>query len=71
MDTQQIFSGPKRLNTCIETNVETQTIYTAKCDSKKLNQKWKWGFVNETNVRNWLGYGKEIMDKQEVEELSK
>lgn len=47
----------------------SKAIITSNCDSSKKSQKWRWGFVNETMLRNWSAFGKEILDFQEIEDL--
>jgi hypothetical protein len=69
LETKHIYHGPIRNKNCIETDIKTQTVYVTKCDLSKLSQKWQWGFVNETNVKNWLGYGSKIIDQQEIRDL--
>lgn len=48
----------------MQADVKTQTVSVAKCnfDSTMLSQQWDWGFVNETNINNWLTYGSKIAD---------
>lgn len=71
LDTMQIFHASKHTNMCVEAEIKTQTVAVAKCDATKLSQQWKWGFVNETNIRNWLTYGSKIVDDREIIDLSK
>lgn len=71
LNTMQIFHGAYRNRHCVETDIKTQSVYVTNCDDSKLSQRWKWGFVNETNVRNWLNYGSKIADSQEIEVLTK
>lgn len=70
LDTQQIYHGVKRNQHCVEAEVKTQSVFVTHCDKTKIEQKWVWGFVNETNIRNWLSYGSKIVDKQEIIDLS-
>lgn len=70
LETKQIFHGPKRNQHCVEVNIGTQAVYVTTCNDKKLEQKWKWGFVNETNIQNWGTYGSPISDAQELKEFS-
>jgi hypothetical protein len=70
LQTMQIYHGPKRNKHCIEVDIKTQFVYVTLCDTSKKSQKWKWGFVNETNIQNWTTYGSKIADKQELAELS-
>ena len=69
--TFQIRQGHYRSNSCIDADFESQTVFTSKCDPEKMTQKWKFGFVNETNVHNWLSYGTAIKDEQEILDLRK
>lgn len=68
-ETKHIFHGPYRNKNCIETDIKTQTVYVTQCDFTKSSQKWAWGFVNQTNMKNWLGYGSKIIDQQEISDL--
>lgn len=70
LNTKQIIHGPVRNKHCVEVNIETQSVYVTACNVKKLEQKWQWGFVNETNIRNWTKYGAPIGDAQELKDLS-
>lgn len=70
LNTMQIYHGVKRNHHCVEVDIGTQSVYVADCDEKKDTQKWKWGFVNETNIANWLHYGSKITDDQEIKDLS-
>jgi hypothetical protein len=49
----------------------SQNLISARCDKKKKTQKWNWGFVNETMLRNWSEFGKPIKDLKEIEDLKK
>jgi polypeptide N-acetylgalactosaminyltransferase len=69
IDTFQIFSGPLRYNQCIDSDVKKRTVFLARCNETKRTQKWRWGFVNETMVRNWTVYGKRILDLQELKDM--
>ena len=70
LDSQQIFHGPLRNQNCVEADVSTQAVYVTECNRTKMEQRWVFGFVNETNVRNWLTYGSGIEDKGEREDLA-
>lgn len=71
LKTKQIFHGPYRNKHCVEVNIGTQSVYVTTCNENKVEQKWEWGFVNETNINNWISYGSPIMDADEKKELSK
>lgn len=66
-----IHHGSQKNNHCVEADISTQTLYVTLCDPQKDAQKWKWGFVNETNIRNWLTYGAKIGNDEEILELKK
>lgn len=70
LDTQQIYHSVKRNRHCVEAEVKTQSVFVTHCDVARIEQKWVWGFVNETNIRNWLHYGSKITDPQEIIDLS-
>lgn len=59
-DTQQIKTG-KNEKKCLEADESTGKVHVKSCDSSELKQKWKWGFVNEDNVRNWNTVGAKIL----------
>jgi hypothetical protein len=65
----QIHHGPHSRHDCVEADVGTQNVFVAKCNATKSSQKWRWGLVNEKNVRSWLRYGEKIRDEQEVLDL--
>lgn len=47
--------------------MKLKTLTVATCYEGKKSQKWKWGFVNETMLRNWMEFGKPIKDEVELE----
>ena len=69
LNSKQIFHGPVRNQNCVEVDIPKQSIYVTKCNQTRLEQHWMFGFVNETNIRNWLTYGSAIADKQEKFDL--
>lgn len=69
MKTKQIIHGPVRNNFCVEVDIGTQSVYVTQCNKDKIEQRWIWGFVNETNLANWLTYGSPIGDAQEIQDL--
>lgn len=71
LKTKQIIHGPTRNNHCVEVDIGTQSVYVTNCNQNKKEQKWIWGFVNETNLNKWLTYGSPINDPQEITDLSK
>lgn len=71
LDTLQIFHGPLRNQHCVEADLPSQSVYVTKCDATKKTQRWNFGFVNETAIRNWLSYGSAIEDNQEKLALKK
>ena len=74
MITQQIFHSSKRQSACIDHNPENPaegfTVFIANCDENSETQRWKWGYVNETAIENWIKYGTEIIDQNEIKDLS-
>lgn len=70
LNTQMIYCGSKRLNQCMDVDMRTKLLIYGPCDEKKLTQKWIWGFVNETMLNDWLGFGKPILDPMEIEDLT-
>lgn len=71
MKNLHIYHGPKRNDNCMEADPGTQSVYVTRCNFTKDAQKWKWGFVNETNINNWLTYGSRLVDDIEIADLSK
>lgn len=45
-------------NLCMTGNVEDLTIKMEKCDKLALNQKWEFGTMNVTALRNWEKSGR-------------
>ncbi|CAO1307686.1 unnamed protein product [Diamesa tonsa] len=73
MITQQIFHSSKRQNACIDhdpENPESFAVFVASCDENSETQRWIWGNVNETAIENWVKYGTEIIDQNEIKDLS-
>ena len=70
LESKQIFCGSKRDNKCIDMNPKLKTVIISPCNAEKKSQKWTWGFVNETMLKNWVGNGKEILDKAELTDLT-
>ncbi|CRK91593.1 CLUMA_CG005247, isoform A, partial [Clunio marinus] len=69
LDTKQIICGPKRDNRCVDMDPKIRTVFVSQCYDGKLTQKWEWGFVNETMLRDWPNYGKPILDPLELSEF--
>lgn len=69
LETKQIICGPKRNNVCMDMDPRLRTVFVSTCNAQKQSQKWTWGFANETMLMNWTEYGKEILDKIELEDL--
>lgn len=70
LNTKQIYCGRKRDNNCIEMDPKMKNVFVAKCYESKNTQKWNWGSVNETMLRNWADYGKPILDKLERKDFN-
>ena len=71
LDSMQIRHAPYHWNNCVEIDAKTRTAFQTKCNSTRETQKFKWGFTNETNIRNWLNYGSRIVDQEEIKNLKK
>lgn len=71
LDTMQIYQGPWRNHNCVEVDVDTQSVFVTTCDETRVEQQWKFGFTNETAIKNWLNYGTKIIDEQEFLDLQK
>lgn len=69
LQTQQIFCGSKRKNRCMDFDLKTKFLICSACDARKATQKWRWGFVNETMLNDWVNFGKPILDAHEVSDL--
>jgi hypothetical protein len=72
MDSRQIFHGSKDRRECVDMNpsqISANSVFLTKCDEDSLSQKWIWGFMNETALRNWVTSGSDIIDKREVSML--
>lgn len=57
VESQQMFCG-KNEDTCLEAG--DIKLVTKPCDANNKFQKWKWGSVNEENLRNWKVVGAKI-----------
>lgn len=65
----QIYHGSLDRQECVDMNpsqINENSVFLTKCDENSISQKWKWGFVNETALRNWTEFGSEIIDKKEI-----
>ena len=72
LKTKQIYHGSINRDQCLdmdETKMEAGAVFIAKCDENALSQKWNWGFINETALANWILFGTEIIDKNEIKLL--
>lgn len=38
---------------CLSANIMEKTVFMGKCDENDDQQKWKFGYVNETALNNW------------------
>jgi polypeptide N-acetylgalactosaminyltransferase len=71
LETKRLYHGVKRNNFCVDMEPKNKTVFVTACDENSQTQLWKWGFVNKTNLNNWMTYGTKIEDKQELVDLSK
>lgn len=71
LKTLQIFHGSFQSQNCIEADAKERKVFVTSCDSSKITQQWRWGFMNETNLREWLTYGSKISEASEIEDLEK
>ena len=69
LNTQQIFHRSVSYQFCVEADIATQAVYVTDCNQTKIEQRWMFGFVNETNIKNWLTYGSAIEDEREIIDL--
>lgn len=68
-DTLQIRHGPHNRQDCLDIDLGSQNVFVTKCNETKTSQKWKWGFVDESKVHNWLSFGDKIRNEQEIQDL--
>lgn len=69
VETKQIFHGSRDRNECIDMNPSEShenSVIFSQCDESSETQKWNWGFLNETALNNWIEYGSQIIDKNEI-----
>lgn len=72
LDTLQIYHGGASRDECLEIDpekVENGAVFFAKCNDESTLQKFKFGNVNETALRGWMKYGREILDQDEIDML--
>lgn len=72
LKTNQIHHGSLNRNECVDMDVskmEQGSVFITKCDDQSISQKWIWGFANQTALTDWVKFGSEIIDKQELEML--
>lgn len=65
----QIFWGPKRNNLCLDVDFETNQVIASKCDKHAKYQKFVFGKINLSMLKNWPEYGSKILDEKEVKDL--
>jgi inorganic pyrophosphatase len=46
---------------CLDCNPETRDLFVDRCDKTNKNQKWEWGFVNQTMMNDWEKSGAKIL----------
>jgi Ricin-type beta-trefoil lectin domain len=46
---------------CMDSNTHKKEIFINRCDETKINQKWEWGFVNDTMMDDWLANGTPLL----------
>ena len=61
LETQQLMNGVKEKR-CLEVDDSGSKILIKNCDSNEVKQKWRWGHVNEDNLRNWKNAGARILE---------
>lgn len=61
LDTQQIKHHPSE-EKCLEINENSKRILVKECDVNEIKQRFKWGHVNETNLRNWNNLGAKVIE---------
>lgn len=71
IDTLQIVYGAKRRNICVDANHGNLKVFLNHCDTKKETQRWTFGFVNTSSLKNWLKKGARILDEEEIQDLMK
>lgn len=47
---------------CLEANFNEKTVYASKCKQNEVNQKWSFGYVNETALDDWKHSGSRLVD---------
>lgn len=50
-------------------NPVSKTVFYGTCNPEAITQKWNWGFVNETMLRDWVNFGKPILDEGELADM--
>jgi hypothetical protein len=50
--------------------MKEKIVVSARCDEKKLTQKFVFGTIHLNMLRNWIESGAKILDTQEIEDLS-
>lgn len=47
---------------CLEANFDDKSVFVNKCNRGKENQKWSFGFVNDTALDGWAHSGSKLVD---------
>lgn len=61
LETQQIKNGVQE-HKCLQADEGSGKVIVSQCDSNEAKQKWKWGHVNEANLRNWRNIGARVLE---------
>lgn len=56
-DTLQIYNPP---DNCITAEMSNKSLTMKKCDSANKNQKWSFGYANQTALQNWKTFGVQL-----------
>jgi polypeptide N-acetylgalactosaminyltransferase len=60
LSTQQLKSTSAEQR-CIEADATGSNMSIKPCNSENGRQKWRWGRVNEANLKNWTNVGAKIL----------
>lgn len=62
LNTQQMKSSSAEQN-CMEADEAGAKILIKPCNANEQRQKWKWGRVNASNLRNWTNVGAKLLNQ--------
>lgn len=58
-----------RNNLCLDVDLEDKLIVANECDEKNPMQKFVWGTMYLSSLKEWTKFGAPILDEKELKDL--